>query len=257
MIFRRRSAAIIATVVAAIPLPTAAQAPAATADPYIEREAANEFIRIVLAATEDVWTEQLTAGRLVPLGQSPNLRYRPPMTVSYEGAVTSACGVLRSESGPIYCEHDKRIYFDPDFFRTMSIGYRAPGDFAYAFVIAHETAHHVQKSVGILDASAAAVRIRPEVANLESVRVELQADCLAGVWSKAVVERFKVDDSDLREAVNAVFAFGDDSLQRSADGYVAPETFTHGTSAQRMRWYRRGFDSGDPAQCNTFIVRTL
>ncbi|MBL8559682.1 MAG: neutral zinc metallopeptidase [Hyphomonadaceae bacterium] len=237
--------------------PLLAQEAAPSADPYADRDAAVDFIRVILAATEDVWAAAFEAGSFVSLGQRRDQRYAPPITNAYDHAVSSACGPILSEYGPQYCEQDSMIYFDPSFFQTMSIRHQAPGDFGYAYVIAHETTHHVQKSLGILEASNARAAARPETANSESIRVELQADCLAGVWSKAVVTRFKVDDADVREALNAVLAFGVDTMQRREQGFTSPETYTHGTSAQRLRWFQRGFDSSNPARCDTFSVAAL
>jgi predicted metalloprotease len=203
-----------------------------------------DFSRTVLASTEDVWSAQFQAGRLPRYGREPGA-YQPPKLVVYSrGVSTGGCGNASSDAGPFYCPGDRMLYLDPGFYEVMERTLHAPGDFAQAYVIAHEVGHHVQNLIG-------STQIRPkgESANQTSVRVELQADCFAGVWGHTAKASLKIDDADLREAVNAAHAIGDDTLgNQSADDY------THGTSAQRMRWFKTGFEGGDARRCDTFAV---
>jgi predicted metalloprotease len=185
--------------------------------------------------------------------------YRDPVLVLYSGVTTSACGGASAAMGPFYCPVDQKIFLDTDFFRVMEQDLGARGDFAKAYVIAHEVAHHVQHSLGVLD-QVNAVRARSSrvESNALSVRIELQADCYAGFWTRAVEDRFGVlEEGDIEEALETAARIGDDALQRAQQGVVVPDSFTHGTSAQRQRWFYEGYRSGDPAACDTFRARQL
>lgn len=208
------------------------------------------FVSTVLASTEDVWGQVFSeSGR----------EYRKPVLVLYRGATRTACGTGQAAMGPFYCPGDQKVYLDLDFFDTMRRQLGAPGDFAQAYVVAHEVGHHVQHLLGVTDKVDALRNRQSEAqANAMSVRVELQADCFAGVWaSRSQQGRQWLEQGDLEEAMNAAHQIGDDTLQQNAGGAVRPESFTHGTSAQRMRWFQRGFQSGQPAQCDTFQARSL
>jgi predicted metalloprotease len=183
--------------------------------------------------------------------------YQEPKLVLFSGSVQSACGVAAAQMGPFYCPEDSKVYIDLSFYQDLKDNLNAPGDFAQAYVIAHEVGHHVQKLLGIADqVHAAMARADEQGANALSVRMELQADCLAGVWAHhAQRSRQILDPGDIEEALNAASAIGDDRLQREAQGYVVPETFTHGTSQQRVHWFKTGFETGDVDQCNTFESR--
>jgi predicted metalloprotease len=203
-----------------------------------------DFSRVVLASTEDVWAQQFSQGRLPNYSRQPGA-YQAPTLVVYSGGVgTEGCGSASSDVGPFYCPSDRQLYIDPGFYQVMESRLRAPGDFAQAYVIAHEVGHHVQNLIG-----ATQVQVPGENQNQTSVRVELQADCLAGVWGHTARAALAIDEADLREALNAAHAIGDDAL-----GQQNESQFTHGSSAQRMTWFRRGFDSGDARQCDTFGV---
>jgi predicted metalloprotease len=188
-----------------------------------------------------------------------NREYRPPKLVLFRSAVQSACGMAGSAVGPFYCPPDRKVYLDLDFFRALSQRFRAPGDFAQAYVIAHEVGHHVQALLGVTDRVAATrERVSREEANALSVRVELQADCFAGVWAHhANANRQLLEEGDLEEGLRAAAAIGDDRLQGQTQGRVVPESFTHGTSEQRSRWFKRGFDTGEPRRCDTFGAAVL
>lgn len=209
-----------------------------------------EFISVILADTEDTWGGIFTSGGSV---------YREPKLVLFSGAVESACGFAQAAVGPFYCPADQRVYIDLSFYRDLHARFGAPGDAAQAYVIAHEVGHHVQTLLGISQETMAARRSASESeANALSVRQELQADCFAGIWAHhADRSRHMFEAGDLEEALNAASAVGDDRLQQRSRGYVAPESFTHGSSAQRARWFRRGYDSGDVDQCDTFASRSL
>ena len=207
--------------------------------------AACDFSRVVLASTEDVWTPLFERGTLPAYGSSPGA-YRHPTLVMYaNGVSTGGCGNATSGVGPFYCPADQRLYIDPSFYSVMEKRLRAPGDFAQAYVIAHEVGHHVQNLIG-------SNRLQPrgETSNQASVRVELQADCLAGVWGRSARSALEITDEDLGEALTAAHAIGDDAL-----GHADERKFTHGSSEQRKRWFRRGFESGDARQCDTFAVQ--
>lgn len=209
-----------------------------------------QFVAKILGSTEEVW------GKLLP--QSNQSPYRPPTLVLYDGQVRSACGMGQSAMGPFYCAGDEKLYLDFAFFRDLQTRFRAPGDFAQAYVIAHEVGHHVQKLTGAFQKREAARRRVSEVEfNRISVRMELQADCYAGVWGHYAGAMNQLDSGDIAEALNAATAIGDDRLQKQAQGRVAPESFTHGSSEQRVRWFKRGMDSGSPKDCDTFATRSL
>jgi len=204
-----------------------------------------DFVAAVLAETEDTWGEQFRQ-----LGRN----YEDPKLVLYSGEVQSACGFAESAVGPFYCPGDHKVYLDLSFFQELSDRFQAPGDFAEAYVIAHEVGHHVQNLLGIMDKVDGMRRGADATqANALSVRLELQADCLAGVWAhNADRARHILETGDLEEGLQAAAAVGDDRLQRAAQGYVVPDSFTHGSSAQRVRWFRRGFDDGRITSCDTF-----
>jgi len=208
-------------------------------DPLADR------VSVVVADTEDVWTEIFAAqGR----------RYAAPTLVMFTGATRSACGLGQAAMGPFYCPADKKAYIDLGFYEQMRTRFDAPGDFAQAYVIAHEIGHHVQNLLGISgQVHAMKQQLSQTEGNALSVRLELQADCFAGVWAnRADRARNILESGDVEEALNAASAIGDDTLQKQSGGAVVPESFTHGTSAQRQKWFRAGLQSGDPDQCNTF-----
>jgi len=208
-----------------------------------------EFVSVVLADTEDTWHE---------LFQKMGRQYREPKLVLFTNSVQSACGMAGAAVGPFYCPSDQKLYLDLSFFRALRERFRAPGDFAQAYVIAHEVGHHVQTLLGITETVASARQRGGSQASAVSVRVELQADCLAGVWAHhAKQARDILEEGDLEEALNAASAIGDDRLQRQAQGRVAPETFTHGSSRQRVAWFGRGFETGELRQCDTFRASEL
>ena len=209
-----------------------------------------DMVSVVVADTEDVWTEIFAAqGR----------RYEPPMLVMFTGQTPSACGWGQAAMGPFYCPADRKAYIDLSFYDQMRSQFSAPGDFAQAYVIAHEIGHHVQNLLGISgQVHQMKQRVSAAEANALSVRLELQADCLAGVWAlRADKARNILEAGDVEEALNAASAIGDDTLQRQSRGTVVPESFTHGTSAQRQRWFREGLGSGDPDSCDTFSVERI
>lgn len=204
------------------------------------------FAATVLADTEDVWGKLFTAE-----GQ----RYETPVLTLFNGAVRSACGMARAAVGPFYCPLDRRVYIDLDFFQVLADRFGAPGDFAAAYVIAHEVGHHVQNLAGIADTVRDAQQRawNESEANDLSVRLELQADCLAGVWAHhAQADRALLEPGDIEEGLRAAAAIGDDQLQRRSQGVVVPESFTHGTSEQRTTWLRRGLQAGNADACDTF-----
>jgi len=203
------------------------------------------FSRIVLASTEDVWTPLFARGALPAYGGSPGA-YQPPTLVVFANSVnTDGCGNATSAVGPFYCPADQKLYIDPGFYDVMEARLRAPGDFAQAYVIAHEVGHHVQNLIGSTRQQQSG-----ETSNQTSVRIELQADCLAGVWGRSARSTLEITDEDLGEALTAAHAIGDDTL-----GHADERQFTHGSSEQRKRWFRRGFETGDARQCDTFAVR--
>ncbi len=206
-----------------------------------------DFSARILGSTEDVWRTQFAEGRLPNYGGARPGAYQDTTLVVFAGNVETGCGVAPSSVGPFYCPGDHQLYIDPGFYEVMEQRLSAPGDFAQAYVIAHEVGHHVQSLIG-----ATQMQVQGDGQNETSVRVELQADCFAGVWGHTAQASLAIDDADLREAMNAAHQIGDDTLQRESQGQVNPGQFTHGTSAQRTRWFRRGFDSGDARQCDTF-----
>jgi len=221
---------------------TATRAPA-TNDPQ------TEFVARVLGDTEDVWGG---------IFQQMGTRYQPPKLTLYHGQIASACGFSSAAAGPFYCPGDRKVYLDLSFFQELSQRFGAPGDFARAYVIAHEIGHHVQNQLGLMEAAQqkmanASDRSRNEM----SVRLELQADCLAGVWGHSSMQRNIIDAKDVESGLAAAAAVGDDRIQKQTRGYVVPEGFTHGSSAQRTKWFRTGLDSGDLRQCDTFGTRNL
>ncbi len=204
-----------------------------------------DFSRAVLASTEDVWGAEFKQATLPRYGSPTPAAYQEPTLVVFSNSVsTGGCGSATSDVGPFYCPADRKLYIDPTFYEVMEKRLKAPGDFAQAYVIAHEVGHHIQNLIG-------STKLRPsgETKNQVSVRVELQADCLAGVWGHTARASLKITDEDLKEAVTAAHAIGDDAL-----GHSDSSDYTHGSSAQRIRWFRRGFDGGDPQKCDTFAV---
>jgi uncharacterized protein len=208
------------------------------------------FVSKVLASTEDTWNQAF---------REMGKEYQEPKLVLFSGMTPTACGTGQSAMGPFYCPGDQKVYIDLTFFRELKERYKAPGEFAQAYVVAHEVGHHVQHLLGIADqVQQAKQRVGETEGNALSVRMELQADCLAGVWGKRTDTMKNVlEPGDLEAALTAASAIGDDRLQQQAQGQITPDSFTHGSSAQRMRWFRRGFDSGDFNQCNTFKTKQL
>ncbi|WP_173932024.1 neutral zinc metallopeptidase [Chelativorans sp. Marseille-P2723] len=204
----------------------------------------SQFVRVVLAETEDVWRQ---------LFRAEGAEYSEPTLVLFYSQVESACGFASAASGPFYCPGDNRVYLDLDFFNELARRFQAAGDFAQAYVIAHEVGHHVQNLIGVLPRFN---RMRAGMSQAEvnavSVRVELQADCFAGVWAHHTDQRGLLEEGDIDEALNAAFQIGDDTLQKRTQGYVVPESFNHGTSQQRQRWFLRGYQTGQVSGCDTF-----
>jgi predicted metalloprotease len=213
-----------------------------------ESRAARQFVARVLGSTEDVWREVLP--------QQGNRRYEDPVLVLFTGGVRSACGQASSATGPFYCPGDHKLYIDVSFFEDLARRFGAPGDFAQAYVVAHEVGHHVQKLMGTSDmVHTQRARLNERDFNRLSVRLELQADFFAGVWAHHAQEMKNIlEEGDLEEALRAANAIGDDRLQKQGQGHVVPDSFTHGTSQQRIRWFTRGFKSGDMRQGDTFSV---
>ena len=225
--------------------PQAQQGPA-HAPPASDKAAA--FVSVVLRDTEQVWGKVL---------QASGSRYSEPKLVLFRGATPTACGTGEAAMGPFYCPGDRKVYLDLDFFDTLSRRMGAPGDFAQAYVVAHEVGHHLQNLMGITDkVDAMRGKVSQTQMNALSVKVELQADCLAGVWAHHSQQgKGWLDQGDIEEALNAAAKIGDDTLQKASTGRVVPESFTHGSSAQRMSWFKRGMDSGSINQCNTFDAK--
>jgi len=213
-------------------------------------DAAKDVVSLIVGSTEDTWTDIFREG---------GGTYRPPTLVLFTGAAESACGFGQAAMGPFYCPPDEKVYLDLSFFQELRDRFQAPGDFAQAYVIAHEVGHHVQNLLHISEqVSAVQQRSSQKVANQASVRLELQADCLAGVWAnrtersqQAQAKKF-LEVGDLEEALRAASQIGDDKLQMESRGYVVPESFTHGSAEQRMRWFKQGFQTGTVQGCNTF-----
>lgn len=221
------------------------QTPSRRASP--SNDPAADFVSAVLGNTEDMWSQWF---------QANGGHYQQPKLVLFRDAAQSACGYASAAVGPFYCPGDKQVYLDLSFFQELSQRFGAPGDFAQAYVIAHEIGHHVQNLTGISAKVQAQRQQSSEAqANALSVLLELQADCLAGVWGHYAQQRGVLETGDVDEALKAASAIGDDRLQRQARGYVTPDSFTHGTSQQRMEWFSRGLKTGDVGQCNTFTAR--
>ena len=208
------------------------------------------FVSQVLASTEDTWQQAFRAN---------GKQYQEPKLVLFSGVTPTACGTGQSAMGPFYCPGDQKVYIDLEFFDELKTRFKAPGEFAQAYVIAHEVGHHVQNLLGIAEqVQRTKQRVGTVEANALSVRMELQADCLAGVWGKHTDTMKRVlEPGDLEAALTAASAIGDDRLQQQTQGRIVPESFTHGSSAQRMRWFKRGFETGDMNQCNTFKAAQL
>ncbi|MGI4850037.1 MAG: KPN_02809 family neutral zinc metallopeptidase [Janthinobacterium lividum] len=208
------------------------------------------FVATVLADTEDVWTQVFANGKAT---------YQKPTLVLFPNRTATACGTGETATGPFYCPGDRKVYIDLSFFKLMEQRFHVNGEFAQAYVIAHEVGHHVQNLMGIMTrVDKLRQRATPAQANALSVRVELQADCFAGVWAKRANQARQIlEAGDIETALNAATAIGDDALQQQARGYVVPDSFTHGTSAQRVRWFTRGIDSGQVSACDTFGAKTL
>lgn len=222
------------------------RAPASTSN-----DQGSEFVRAILGDTEDTWRA---------LFQQSGQSYQDPKLILFSGSVRSACGSADSAVGPFYCPADQQVYLDLSFFKEMEQRFAATGEFAQAYVIAHEVGHHVQTLLGV-SARVHAARQRGEPIKGHNgllVRQELQADCLAGVWAHHAQQRHAwLESGDLKDALNAAQAIGDDRLQKQAQGYVVPDSFTHGTSAQRERWFTQGYNTGKPGQCDTFSAQRL
>ncbi len=237
------------------PAPAPASSPSSkTAQPGYGPQAAKgavdpdkDLSAAVLGDTEDVWTA---------LFQAMGSRYEPPKLVLFRKSVVSMCGRASSASGPFYCAGDRRLYLDTAFFLELQNRFGAPGDFAQAYVIAHEVGHHVQNLMGTMkEFDAAAERMDERRRNALSVRLELQADCYAGVWAFYAAKRNRLEPGDAEEGLRAASAVGDDTIQKRTQGYVVPDGFTHGKAEQRMKWFKTGMQSGDPRSCNTFAAK--
>jgi predicted metalloprotease len=212
-------------------------------------EELKQFTGVVLAKSEDVWNQ---------IFQQNGRQYREPTLVLFSDQVQSACGIAGSAVGPFYCPADEKVYIDLAFYETLRREFSAPGDFAHAYVVAHEVGHHVQKLLGISDrVTAMQQRVSEAEANQLSVRLELQADFFAGMFARYVQNQGVLEAGDIEEALRAASAVGDDRIQRQTRGYVVPDSFTHGTSEQRLRWFKRGYESGDMRQGDTFNTPSL
>ncbi len=220
--------------------------------PYVatqEEEELAAFVSVVLADTEVIWSE---------IFAEQNLQYNEPTLILFSGSVESACGVAGSSTGPFYCPGDNNVYIDLQFYQELKDKFDAPGDFAMAYVVAHEVGHHVQNELGVMaQMNEIRGKVSQEEYNAYSVRLELQADYLAGVWAKYVQGENYLEEGDLEEAMNAASAVGDDRIQMEAQGYVVPDSFTHGTSEQRKRWFYKGFEAGDLSEWDTFSADEL
>jgi uncharacterized protein len=216
----------------------------------VTTDAGKDFVARVLGSTERVWGE---------IFQKMGQRYEDPKLVLFSSYVQSACGMAQSAMGPFYCPNDRKVYIDLSFYQDLKTKLGAPGDFAQAYVVAHEVGHHVQNLWGIADkVNAARAKASDEDSNALSVRMELQADCLAGVWAKeADATKHILEQGDVEEALNAASQIGDDRLQKKSQGYVVPESFTHGTSAQRVKWFKTGLGASDVRACDTFSAQDL
>jgi predicted metalloprotease len=209
-----------------------------------EQAELRDFVGVVVKETEDLWTEVLQAS-----GED----YPEPTVVLFSNQVNTACGAADSSTGPFYCPGDEKVYIDLSFYDQLREQFGAPGDFAQAYVLAHEVGHHIQNITGVLpEFNQRRQSMSQEEANAYSVRVELQADCYAGVWANYAGQEDLLDNGDVEEALNAANQIGDDTLQKRMQGFAVPKTFNHGTSAQRKTWFERGYTSGNPADCDTF-----
>ena len=226
--------------------PVTGEADRAAPDPARDKAESTEvqFVSFVLDDVQNTWT------RILP--QQAGVNYHHAKLVLYRGSTDAGCGLAQSVTGPFYCPEDEKVYLDLDFFAELMNRFQAPGEFAQAYVIAHELGHHVQKLVGTEEKVQAAMQQDRAHANEYSVRLELQADCYAGIWGHSGEQRNIVDQADVPQGLAAAAAVGDDRLQKMTRGYVSPESFTHGTSAQRTEWFRRGLNSGQMSDCNTF-----
>jgi predicted metalloprotease len=219
-------------------------------DPNASKDEMQVFVEKVLGSTEDVWKQ------IMP--QQGGQAYKEPGLVIFTGAVRSACGMGQAAMGPFYCPPDSKVYIDLAFYRDLRERFRAPGDFAQAYVIAHEVGHHVQNQLGIMQKlQSLQGRVSKQELNQSMVRVELQADCFAGVWAHHAGNARLLDTGDLEEGLTAAAAIGDDRIQKQTQGTVVPESFTHGSSAQRVRWFKRGMETGRMQDCDTFNARVL
>jgi hypothetical protein len=226
--------------------PPTAQMPAG---PPAQNDPQVDFVRAILGDTEDFWSNELARR---------GARYQPPKLTLFHGQVASACGFASAAMGPFYCSGDQRVYLDLRFFQELSQRFGAPGEFARAYVIAHEVGHHVQNQLGLMrEVQQTAETASDRTRNALSVRQELQADCFAGVWGHSAQQRGALDTRDVEQGIAAASAVGDDRLQQRSRGYAVPESFTHGSSAQRVKWFRVGLSSGDLRQCNTFTASEL
>jgi predicted metalloprotease len=208
-----------------------------------------DFVRAILGDTEDFWTAELA---------KRGGRYLPPKLTLFQGQVASACGLASAAMGPFYCPPDQRVYLDLRFFQDLTQRFGAPGEFARAYVIAHEVGHHVQNQLGLMrEVQQKSENASDRVRNALSIRQELQADCFAGVWGHSAQQRGALDTRDVEQGIAAASAVGDDRMQQRSRGYAVPESFTHGSSAQRVKWFRVGLASGDLRQCNTFSASDL
>ena len=226
------------------PQTQSAPQPAPRTSPAAETNPQKDFVRRVVGDTEDVWTS---------LFKQMGSRYEPPHLVLFNRGTQSACGMASAATGPFYCPGDQRVYLDTAFFQELSQRFGAPGDFAAAYVIAHEIGHHVQNQLGTMQKfDTAAQRSDARQRNALSVKLELQADCYAGVWGYYAAKRNLLEPGDVEEGLKAAAAVGDDNIQRASRGYVVPDAFTHGSAAQRTRWFKQGMSTGDPRTCNTF-----
>ena len=222
-------------------VPAGPHVPAATPDPQ------KQLVARIVGDTEDVWTG---------LFKAMGTRYEPPTLVLFTRYTVSGCGNASAAAGPFYCPVDQKVYLDTAFFRELQTRFGAPGDFAQAYVIAHEIGHHVQNQLGTMQKfEQTAARTDARQRNALSVRLELQADCYAGVWGSYAAKRNLLEPGDLEEGLRAASAVGDDTIQKRTQGHIVPDAFTHGTAEQRVKWFRTGFASGDPRSCNTFAAK--
>lgn len=231
-------------------VPTDQQPQVQTSRPQnAQQDELKQFVAVVLAKSEDVWTEVF---------RQNGRQYREPTLVLFTDQVRSACGMAGAAVGPFYCPADEKVYIDLSFYEQLRRQFHAPGDFAQAYVVAHEVGHHVQKLLGITDrVDSMSERLSEGEANQLSVRLELQADFFAGVFARYVQNQGLLESGDIEEALRAASAVGDDQIQRQTTGYVVPDSFTHGTSEQRLRWFKKGYDTGDIRQGDTFNARNL